>query len=38
MDLNDGLAVINAADGLGAVVSNWDHPPINEINSIWLAP
>jgi hypothetical protein len=35
MDGNDRLAVINAADWLGAVVSNWDHPPIDAINAIW---
>ncbi|KGM34691.1 hypothetical protein [Inquilinus limosus] len=38
MDANDKLAVINAADYLGAIVTNWDHPPINEINAIWTAP
>jgi hypothetical protein len=32
MDDNDRLAVINAASG---VVSNWDHPPLAEINAIW---
>lgn len=32
MDTNDRLAVINAAEG---VVSNWDRPPLAEINSIW---
>jgi hypothetical protein len=36
MDLNDRLAVINAADGLGAMVSTWDRPPIDAINSIWV--
>ena len=35
MDGNDRLAVINAADG---VVTNWDHPPVDVINSIWTAP
>ena len=35
MDRNDKLAVINAASG---VVSDWDHPPIGEINSIWFTP
>ncbi|TGP45543.1 hypothetical protein EN873_40745 [bacterium M00.F.Ca.ET.230.01.1.1] len=38
MDSNDRLAVINAAADIGAIVTNWDHPPINEINTIWLAP
>ena len=38
MDANDKLAVINAADWLGGMVSNWDHPPIDAINAIWLAP
>jgi len=33
MDTNDRLAVINAASG---VVSNWDHPPIDAINAIWV--
>jgi hypothetical protein len=37
MDGNDRLAVIVAADAIGAIVTNWDHPPINEINAIWLA-
>jgi len=32
LDGNDRLAVINAASG---VVSNWDNPPIDAINSIW---
>lgn len=32
MDANDKLAVINA---VGGVVSTWDHPPIDAINSIW---
>jgi hypothetical protein len=35
LDSNDRLAVINAASG---VVSNWDHPPIDAINTIWTAP
>lgn len=35
MDANDKLAVI-VADG--GIVTNWDHPPINEINAIWSAP
>lgn len=38
MDSNDRLAVINCASDLGAILTNWDHPPIDEINSIWLAP
>jgi hypothetical protein len=29
------LAVINAASTVGAIVSNWDHPPIDAINAIW---
>jgi hypothetical protein len=33
MDKNDRLAVINAQNG---VVTNWDHPPIDAINAIWL--
>lgn len=32
MDINDKLAVINAE---GGVVSTWDHPPIDAINTIW---
>ncbi len=32
MDTNDKLAVIIATGGL---VTNWDHPPIEAINSIW---
>lgn len=32
MDGNDRLAVIVAN---GGVVTNWDHPPIDAINSIW---
>lgn len=35
MDVNDRLAVIDAK---GGVVSDWDRPPITEINSIWFAP
>lgn len=35
MDVNDRLAVINAHDG---IVTNWDHPPIDAINTIWSAP
>lgn len=38
MDANDRLAVINAAENIGAIVTNWDHPPIDAINAIWLAP
>lgn len=38
MDANDRLAVINAGELVGAIVSNWDHPPIDAINAIWLAP
>jgi hypothetical protein len=38
MDINDKLAVINCDSALGAIVTNWDHPPITEINSIWFAP
>ncbi len=34
LDPNDRLAVINAAEG---IVSNWDHPPIDEINAIWFS-
>jgi len=32
MDSNDRLAVIDAASG---VVTDWDRPPIDEINTIW---
>ena len=32
MDSNDRLAVIIAD---GGIVTNWDHPPISEINTIW---
>jgi hypothetical protein len=35
MDANDRLAVINAQ---GGVVSDWDRPPIDAINTIWFAP
>ncbi|XSG83519.1 MAG: hypothetical protein ACPW61_07020 [Methyloligella sp. ZOD6] len=35
MDSNDRLAVINAQMG---VISDWDRPPINEINAIWHNP
>jgi hypothetical protein len=38
MDTNDRLAVINCADAIGAIVSNWDHPPLDAINAIWLSP
>ena len=38
MDANDRLAVINAADSLGAIVSNWDHPLIDAINAVWVQP
>jgi hypothetical protein len=38
MDVNDRLAVINAGILEGAIVSNWDHPPIDAINAIWLQP
>ena len=38
MDPNDKLAVINCADAIGAIVTNWDHPPIDEINAIWFTP
>ncbi|MFD1216388.1 hypothetical protein [Microbulbifer celer] len=33
-DTNDRIAVINAHSG---VISNWDNPPIDAINSIWAA-
>lgn len=36
MDANDRLVVINAAHDLGAVFSNWDNPPVNAINTIWV--
>lgn len=32
LDGNDRLAVIEAD---GAMVTNWDKPPIDEINAIW---
>lgn len=35
MDTRDKLAVINAESG---IVTNWDHPPIDAINAIWLEP
>lgn len=35
MDEGDRLAVINCDSALGAILTNWDHPPINEINAIW---
>lgn len=35
MDANDRLAVIIAE---GGIVTNWDHPPIDEINAIWFKP
>jgi hypothetical protein len=38
LDSNDRLAVINCADAVGAILTNWDHPPIDEINAIWSAP
>lgn len=38
LDANDRLAVINAAHDLGAITTNWDHPPIDEINAIWAKP
>lgn len=34
MDSNDRLAVINA---MGGIVTDWDRPPIEAINSIWFA-
>lgn len=34
MNRSDRLAVIEANS---AVVTNWDKPPINEINTIWFA-
>ena len=36
MDANDRLAVIKAASYLGAIVTTWDKPPIDAINSIWV--
>lgn len=38
MDANDRLAVIKADDLQGALVTNWDHPPIDAINEIWFKP
>lgn len=38
MDTNDRLAVIVCADAIGAIVTNWDHPPIDAINAIWSHP
>jgi hypothetical protein len=35
-DKNDRLAVINCANDLGALVTNWDRPPIAEINANWF--
>ena len=35
MDRTDRLAVINA---IGGVVSNWDRPLIEAINTIWFQP
>ena len=35
MDKNDRLAVINCTE---AIVTNWDHPPVDDINAIWRAP
>ena len=35
MDGNDRLAVINCADWLGAIVTNWDLPLLDAINTIW---
>lgn len=35
MDTDDRLAVINAQSG---IVTDWDHPPIDAINTIWSAP
>lgn len=37
-DRNDRLAVINCDRALGAILSNWDHPPIDAINAIWSTP
>lgn len=34
LDANDRIAVIEANN---AVVTNWDKPPIDEINAIWFA-
>jgi hypothetical protein len=38
MDANDKLAVINCDSALGAILTNWDHPPIDAINAIWSTP
>jgi DNA-binding beta-propeller fold protein YncE len=35
LDANDRLAVIDATS---AIVSNWDRPPIDAINSLWITP
>jgi hypothetical protein len=35
MDAYDRLAVINAQSG---IVSDWDRPPIDAINTIWFFP
>lgn len=35
MDQNDKLAVINAESG---IVTTWDRPPIDAINTIWQQP
>jgi hypothetical protein len=35
MDINDRLAVIDAS---GGVVSTWERPPIDAINTIWFQP
>jgi hypothetical protein len=35
MDSNDKLAVIDAR---GGIVTDWDRPPIAEINAIWFNP
>lgn len=35
MDVGDKLAVIDAQAG---VVTDWDRPPIHQINAIWHAP
>ena len=36
LDANDRLIVINASRG--NIVSNWDNPPIDAINAIWIQP
>ncbi len=38
LDGNDRLAVINAAFELGAIVTNWDRPPLEAINAVWTKP